>query len=1024
MPEEQVSIVAILRDRVSPAVPKVVSGLNAIKSTVLGISRSFAGLGLALGAGAIIQKSLAEARQRAIAEGRTLTALSGQVAVLQRIKNEISKIPKIPGLDEDVLIDQAAAMLNLGIASDRVTESLRAAVSVSSALGVSLDASLELVKAIETGGESRLIKRIPQLRKLREEGRLAADGIATLNKLFSAQAEGAANNVFAQTDAAAERLNDALSDLGDTLAPLKRDVVDFLADSAEGLVGAGRLIRGAAFDEKDRQRASEEARIKRVASAIGTVDQLSDAVESLNEQIDRNREIGGIIDLSRDIQNLRPQDLRAAIAKLDPEIRGPITDIFSSQIQRAVETNVIGATRALDLQRSLELGALQDELSLLDDQAAKLRESADAAGELADQIFEAATLNKDILLSGPLLARELEKQSEQLQKQKDALNALNRLEERRVDINLQLFEARARLVEFEKKLLSQVEDGAKSQREALDQQLKDIEALAKTGAISAGEAILKQRQAIDSFNRKLDETVVLLKSMENSSVDTAGGIDQMVAKVNELRDGVKLMTEESDDFFAGFLEGMRQGASSLDTLRETGIEVGRTLSESLADGVVDIFVRGRKTVREWASELLFSIAEILIKFAVMRALSKGLEGTSFGSFLGFGTGTQEQAQQGGNGGGGGGGGVTGSTSVSTGVVNITASTVNVGGGTGGVPGTTTTGQDGGIFSSILDVLGGGLGFLRGTGGEIISGGGSLLNLLGGGLTSLGGLAAGSTDPLTQLLGGLLGGGGGLLSGGGSLLTSLGGLVGGGNTGAFSSIASLIGPLLGGLGGGGALGGATSLLGPLLSGGGLAALGTGAAPFTGGLSLLLPLLGPLLEPLLGGLLGGGGGGGLGGIMSLLTGLLGGGGGLGGLFGSLSSFLPLLFLHDGGLIPGPVSSRDNTLIGARTGEYVLTPEAVSHAGLDYIHAVNKMAIPRHVMRAGFAGGAAVPVRHSLASGGLVGGGRGGRGGMPVGAVIEADEQTMERLLHRGRRALQREFEQYGADYRRHLGTDRKK
>lgn len=1026
MPEERVSIIAILKDGVSKVVPKITGSLDRIGKSGLGIVSAFSRIGpilglLGAGGGVLgtLSKGLEEARQRSLAEERTLAALSGQRGALDQLKQQIASIPRIPGLDEDKLLDSAATLLNLGVAANKVGRALKAAVDTSAALGISIEQAVELVRAIETGGESRLIKRIPELRKLREEGRLAAEGIAAIEKAFGGSGENLANNVFAQIDAATERLNDQLSDLGDRFAKTKLQGIDFVTSVIKNFNTGLSLIGGDA---------APESPIDALEKNVNAISNLRIQVDGLSDSIEAAGNVSDAIDLTRGIRTLDRDAIRDAIKSIDPEIREPVQDIFSEQIKRAVQNDLISATQAIELQRGLSIDVLKQERSLIEDQIETSQRLADSASDRADEIERSLAAQTSILeistdpKAAARAANAAAEAAAELQKQKDALTEVVRLKEDQARINILIASGESKIAEMQQTLGETLKDRAKDARQDLNNRLKEIESLVKTGGLSAGEGLLKQKQAVDEFNAKLGETVVKLQEIQDASNGTAIGIIKIQAEVEDLRKGVELLSDESDDFFAGFKEGMRQGTTQLDTLREAGIETGRTLTEALSDGVVDIFVRGKQTVREWASELLFSIAEILIKFAVMRSLSKGLEGTDFGAFLGFGTGsntdggttaspTQAPANTGGAGGNGG-GGATVLGSSSAGIMNVTAATVNVNGGTGGVgitpgPGQGTGTTGGGFLESLLGFGGDALGFLRGTAGEGIGGIGSLLSLLGGGATGLAGLTTGSTDPLTQLLGLIAGGTGSALTGLGGGVGALGGLVGGQNAGVFS----MLGPLLG-IGGAAtaattATTAAPGIMGLLTGSGGAAALGTAgvaAAPATFGLSLLLPFL-PQIFDLFGGLFGGGGQqqGGLGG------------------FGALTSLLPLLFLEDGGLIPGPVSAKDNTLIGARTGEYVLTPEAVSHAGLDFVEAVNRRLIPKDFFRASPRAVSTSTVRSNHASGGLVGRGRGGRG-MPVAAMV-ADDRSLERQLARGRKALQREFETHGSDYRRHLGLDKK-
>jgi hypothetical protein len=798
MPEETVSIVGVFRDRISPAIQKTGTAVNNFAATVgrsIGAIAGKASLLLgSIGVGALAARGLQAAKDRSIAESRVLAALAGQRSALETIKKTIASIPKIPGFDDVTLTNQAANMLALGVSVDKVNRSLRAAVDVSAALGVPLDSALELLRAIETGSNNALIGRIPELRQLREEGRLSAEGLATIERLFAGRGVALSGNIFAKIESATSRVNDELGNLGDKLAPLQLRSIEIFEQIVRG---ATRLVDK--LDGNDELSLFDRL-IAKAEESAASISILERETDSLRLAIEQTRDVGEALDLSRAIRTVDPKELTKLIARIEPELADPIRDVFANQINRAVKGDVIAATRALELERALGVDTLKDQLDTLTLQSGQLQEAADWADVMAASTLREARARQESGASVEETVAAMARATEYMREQKEAQQELQRVETTRAELQVRIASANAKLADSQDKLAESIADRAKDARNELTDRLQELESLVESGALSPAEGIVKQQAAVADFNRALDDTIARLRVMYDASNQTAEGVGNILREVEKLRDGVKLLTDESNDLWGGFLEGLRQGSENLDTLRELGIEVGRTLSDALADGAVDVFVRGKTTVREWAAEVLASIAAVLVKFAVLRAVQSTIgtlfpaDGTSTTTTTtGGGQGETSPAAQNGGGGGGGGGGAGGAaagtvaatvaaSNVST--MNVTAGTVNVqGGGPGGIAGA-VTGETGTTESNPLgflgDLFGDAFGFGRGTLGEGVTGAGDLLSLAATGLGAVPGFGpAGALSLLPTLLGQ-----------GGAGLGSLGGLIGGGNSGLFSLVSSL------------------------------------------------------------------------------------------------------------------------------------------------------------------------------------------------------------------------------------------
>ena len=150
------------------------------------------------------------------------------------------------------------------------------------------------------------------------------------------------------------------------------------------------------------------------------------------------------------------------------------------------------------------------------------------------------------------------------------------------------------------------------------------------------------------------------------------------------------------------------------------------------------------------------------------------------------------------------------------------------------------------------------------------------------------------------------------------------------------------------------------------------------------------------------------------------LLGGGamGSTGAASGGVFSLGKIFGFASGGLVPGggpPIDSVPSMLM---TREYVQPRAAVDYYGVDVMNAIRARLIPAALLASYH--GASVPARMNYAEGGLaqpVAGG--GFGGLSAAAVIP-DEQTMDALLAGGESAMMRWFGTHASSIKQQLGV----
>lgn len=1243
MVEQTVSIVGIFRDGIGPQLDKLRPKWKLLEQDVkgfgAGISRALAPLTsqlAALGTGilgaAAIQKAQAAAERKLAVDQRLVSALGGQRDQLAAIAAIAEKLEGKTLFDADDLKLQAATLLNMGVALNKIDESLQAAVDTATALNVPLELAVTSIGKFQSGQAGALGRLLPQLRQLQQQGTLQTQGVSTLQNLFRGQAEGAAGGLTGELFRARDAIEDTSAVIGKALLRIKvailqglqeplqkvadfveskfgKQVVDVLAKIAPaitkgvvalagivlgfnalriaaapfvaiitGLVpaffslfsiatklfglfaGGGPILKlvgialgaiagvsiGNVVDEAGelagniRQLFDDVATGKKtledvfieiklqlriigayletyvvdpikkaiqflqdyvewlkggfrnVAEGIlgksaveAIIDEVSGATEALQKKageklfdsaglqqkiaaaeaeaakeraeqvdkkaqealddIDAKREQAGRdfdtalakltaaegqtssatagikgVSLASNIAHASAGDIRSALATVDEEFAEPLKDLLQKKIAEAFQAGSISASQAVELAAATELDSLDTKSKVLDEQAVKLREQVASTKERLDLLTKLYLASQSSVVSDEDKLAVEQAFADVVEQQVGNERRLASIEEERLRLVLERKAAEEKVNEQKAAAAQRIVEDLQKERDRLNASLQNISASKQEGTITDSAATGASNAAIADFQARAAAAKQQLDAMRATWPEISAEIKKASDEIDKMTNGLRQAKVESDSFVDGFQKGIRQAADSLDTIGEVGTAVGAKLADSLSDGVVDVFVTGKQTAKEWAAQILSDIGRILIKAAVLQLLlgsiggGSGGGGGSIGSTVaGSATGAVVQSALGGGGGAGGGG----SSGGLLGLLGLGGGGAG-GGGTGGAGGTTvnvTQGGGGGLGTGVSLV-----GSLLGTGGGGIAGGiGNLLTGGGGGLIGgLTGLVGGGLGAAAGGIGGLLGGLTGGFAGGTGVLGTLGSTLGGGIGGLFGGATGgaitgfgagqaggLLGALtgagsagLGAAGGGilGGLGGGGGLLGGLLGGGagaGLGATGGLLSALGGGAGAALGPLGSILGPLLGGGAGGGVGQGVGSLLgSLLIPIPGVGGIVGGLLGSFLGF------NRGGYVPGNPAAGDVVNAKLTGNEYVHPSDTVDYYTIAGMDAIKNRRVPSSVVNA-FARGSEARVRgrqgFNTGGGVALGGGGSDFGGGAYPALV-TDENNMERIF----------------------------
>jgi len=265
--------------------------LDSTAKTAKTASDGFAGLITRLKALALayisiqsIPRAIAAARQQEQSERRVAVALGANVDALETVLALTKEIQGQSLFSDEALNEAASQLLNAGTSTDDLASKLRLVADVSSATGATLEEVSRGIASFGSGTAGQLAERIPELRAIAKEGRLASDGIALLQARFSGAAKQIADTDIGRIQKATNSLGDAFEQLGDALASggAARGIEVFaaLANDFAGSVNGLVQALGGGPD------GSFEGRVKSIQLAFGDLNRgLRDDLPQVREEL-------------------------------------------------------------------------------------------------------------------------------------------------------------------------------------------------------------------------------------------------------------------------------------------------------------------------------------------------------------------------------------------------------------------------------------------------------------------------------------------------------------------------------------------------------------------------------------------------------------------------------------------------------------------------------------------------------------------------------------------------------------------
>lgn len=263
----------------------------------------------------------------------------------------------------------------------------------------------------------------------------------------------------------------------------------------------------------------------------------------------------------------------------------------------------------------IELAALEKQLEAQEDATERAKEAFTIALNTREELLERASLE----------AQTAELLEQQLQAERDLAAASRNLlevDKARRDTADEIAKKKDEEAKAQNAAAEKVIADLREQQEVLRNTLevnKQRDETGRLGLAGRGElddaALKRFAEAADAAKVKLDE---LLAGADPETVA------EFQAQLESLR--APLETPDEGNFFAGFVSGARQATESVSDLGKAGAEAGEQLTNALVDGLVDVFVRARGSLKEFAADFLQTVAVILTKLILLATFRAALGG--------------------------------------------------------------------------------------------------------------------------------------------------------------------------------------------------------------------------------------------------------------------------------------------------------------------------------------------------------------------------------------------------------------
>lgn len=433
---------------------------------------------------------------------------------------------------------------------------------------------------------------------------------------------------------------------------------------------SAKTIEKAAKDElelQDRLRASREKAAeesirlisKQTEEEKGRILSLADTVASAQDELNRTKvDLGEVL-----LGGLDESKIKEVFRSVAEDSRDLVSEAIASDLERGFREGEISARRFFELRKTLAEQASNAELRSADQIVESRRKTlesakaeADEAGRMRNFLAEQLSIAeqqqaparirldtaKQLLDFTKLQSESLITISEDTRSLSDAEEKRNEVVARRIRIEQELADVRTSVAE---QLVQQAEDA----RSRLEEERDKIRTLFERGILSGAEVNAQDAELLSGLQAKLRELQAAFDDLAPSGEAAGQGIErarealgrlketadsdvpQVVTRLQEVQEEERRLAEEGErtgsswgDFTQGVKLGAKETVLQFSNLASAGVQAGRQLTDSLVEGVVDVFVRGRKSLKQFLGEFLLAIAAMLTKLLIYNAIARSL----------------------------------------------------------------------------------------------------------------------------------------------------------------------------------------------------------------------------------------------------------------------------------------------------------------------------------------------------------------------------------------------------------------
>lgn len=190
---------------------------------------------------------------------------------------------------------------------------------------------------------------------------------------------------------------------------------------------------------------------------------------------------------------------------------------------------------------------------------------------------------------------------------------------------IKLVTSQRELVEFQQSLAASAETQAQAALTTFEAQLRVIDEAVRSGQILRSEALEQEQAALDRFNEVIARTRVVVTSLlTNASEEVAEGLQLVLDQLDAISDKVTELSNQDSTFLGGFFTEIKRLKNEFEDLAAFGAEVANTVVTGLANGLVDVFVRGTKSLRDFIQEFALGIADMIARLIAFNAIATAL----------------------------------------------------------------------------------------------------------------------------------------------------------------------------------------------------------------------------------------------------------------------------------------------------------------------------------------------------------------------------------------------------------------